>query len=223
MNLDSVPNVTPETASGHGVNADLSAIALEATDFHFVDPWIPHLVRCAGDVVCIDAPAKVLLKELCEYVTIGGGDRCSVSLARLALRIGYSKSWVRTQLGKLERSGLVCIVANRRGGAPGQAPVYSVDRGLLRQRAAEGQSVIEKALSAAINQKTKERQRRTRTWLAAKLDAEAEQAMQEERESILVNTGRVPAQHFSPLEYVFEQDRDDTSPAEWAEHVTEVD
>lgn len=222
MNLDSVRNISTETASRQVANADLGAIAMEATDFHFVDPWIPHLVRCAGDVACIDAPAKVLLRELCEYVTIGGGDQCSVSLARLALRIGHSKSWVRTQISKLERSGLVSIVANRRGGAPGQTPVYSIDRRLLRQRAAEGRDFLEKALLAAISQRTEERQSRTRKWLAAKLDAEAEQSMQQEQESILMQTGQVPAQHFSPIEYVFEQDGDDRTPAEWADEVTEV-
>jgi hypothetical protein len=192
----------------------LVATGFDTPDFHFVDPWIPNLVRCAGDVVCIDAPAKVLLKELCEYVTIGGGDTCSVSLARLALRTGFSKSWVRVQLGKLERSGLVCIVANRRGGAPGKTPVYSVDRRLLRQRAAEGRHSLEKALSAVISQKTEGRQRQIRRWLAAKLDAEAEHAAQQEKDSTLVHTGRAPAPHFSPLEFVFEQDVDDTGLAE---------
>lgn len=212
-----------EIDSDHDADSDLSAIAWEAPDFHFVDPWIPHLVRCAGDVMCIDAPAKVLLRELCEYVTAGGGDRCSVSLARLALRTGYSKSWVRIQIDKLEGSGLVSIIANRQGGAPGQTPVYCLDRTLLRQRATEGQRVLEQRLADGIRQKAAERTRRARRRLAAQLDAEAaaEHAARQ-RQASGMQSECSHAQYFTPQEFVLEQEVGDVC-ADGDAYVAEID
>lgn len=141
--------------------------------YQFCEPIEPltkpvgRLSRLAGDVMCLDAGPKAVLRELCEYCDLSNSVTCNPSSMRLALRLGFCLQSVRNHRRALARIGLVAVIANPFGGTPGTTCVHEVDCLLLEKLAAEGRrSLATGLLDYAVKKATANKARKRSARLA---------------------------------------------------------
>ena len=114
-----------------------------------------HLMGLAWDFECSSPVKKLVLLSLCNWANDEGGNLFP-SIALIAQRSGCSERQAQRVMHEFIDQGLLSVVENEFGGAPGSSRRYRIDVDMLEAMAEEVRKKIKEKKRASIKKSTQE-------------------------------------------------------------------